>query len=67
MKNQTSGWRWREDEITLKKFYSLSQPDRDEYLALLKGLKPEDRSSGDEIILNMFNLIKPEVKNFFSF
>jgi len=59
------GWNWRENELTMKQFYNLPQQDRDEYILLIKGLKPEERSSMDEILLNRFNLNKEEY-NFFT-
>lgn len=59
------GWIWRDDEITMKEFYKLSQQDKQEYLLLIKGIKPEDRSSMDIILLNRFN-IKSEQNNFFT-
>ena len=57
---QYTGWKFRDDEITMKQFYKLSQQDKDEYLLLIKGLKEEERSSMDIILLNRFGLIKPE-------
>jgi len=52
MSNQ---FRWRDDEITMKEFYKLSQQDKEKYLLLILGLKEEERSSMDEILLNRFN------------
>ena len=57
---QYTGWKFRDDEITMKQFYNLSQQDKEEYLLLIKGLKEEERSSMDIILLNRFGLIKPE-------
>jgi hypothetical protein len=59
------GWNWRDNELTMKQFYNLPQQERDEYILLIKGLKPEERSSMDEILLNRFNLNKEEY-NFFT-
>lgn len=59
------GWIWRDDEITMKEFYKLSQQDKQEYLLLIKGLKQEERSTMDEMLLNRFNLNKKE-NNFFT-
>ena len=53
-----NNWKWREDEITMKEFYNLSQQDKDEYILLVEGLKQEERSSMDEIILNRFGRTK---------
>jgi hypothetical protein len=61
----SKGWSWRNDEITMKQFYNLSQQDRDEYILLILGLKPEERSNMDEILLNRFNTNK-ESNNFFT-
>ena len=60
MIKQHTGWKFREDEITMKQFYNLSQQDKEEYFLLIKGLKEEERSSMDIILLNRFGLIKPE-------
>jgi hypothetical protein len=57
---QYTGWKFRDDEITMKQFYNLSQQDKEEYLLLVKGLKEEERSSMDIILLNRFQLIKEE-------
>jgi hypothetical protein len=54
------GWRFRDDEITMKEFYNSSQQDKEKYLLLIKGLKAEERSSMDEILLNRFNINKEE-------
>jgi hypothetical protein len=66
MNKETTGtkWRWREDEITMKEFYKLSSTEKDEYILLILGLKQEERSSMDEIILNRFCKNKPEVIKF---
>lgn len=61
MNNQKyTGWKWRYDEITMKQFYNLPQQDKDEYILLILGLKPEERSSMDEMLLNRFGKNKPE-------
>jgi hypothetical protein len=57
-------WRWRSDEITMKEFYNLSSTDKDEYILLILGLKEEERSSMDEIILNRFIKDKPKTNKF---
>lgn len=63
-KQETTKWKWREDEISFKEFRQLPQQEKDEYVLLIEGLKPEDRSSGDEIILNLFGKNKPAVNKF---
>ena len=64
MIKQYTGWIFRDDEITMKQFYNLSQQDKEEYLLLIKGLKPEERSSMDIILLNRFGLDKQEPVKF---
>ena len=59
------GWRWRNDEITMKQFYNLSQQNRDEYIQHILDLKPDERSSMDELLLNRFNTNKESI-NFFT-
>lgn len=66
MIKQHTGWKWRDDQLTMKEFYNLSQQDKEEYLLLIKGLKEEERSSMDIILLNRFGLIKLESKKFLS-
>ena len=60
-----TGWKFRNNEITMKQFYNLSQQDRDEYIQHILELKPNERSSMDEILLNRFNTNK-EDNNFFT-
>ena len=59
-----NNWKWRDDEITLKEFYNLPQQDKDEYILLIEGLKPIERSSMDEILLNRFG--KTNKNNYFT-
>jgi hypothetical protein len=62
-------WSWREDEISLKQFYKLPQKEKDEYVLLLAGLKPEERSTGDNYIFSRYGqhyLNKNKPKGFFS-
>jgi len=49
-----TGWKWRDSELSLKEFQKLSKLDKEEYIDLIKGLKPEQRSSGDIIIFNLY-------------
>jgi hypothetical protein len=49
----------------MKQFYNLPQQEKDEYILLIEGLKQEERSSMDEILLNRFNINK-EAINFFT-
>jgi hypothetical protein len=61
---QTGQWYWRHDEISLKQFSLLTSTDKQEYLDLLKGLKPNELSSTDIIILNKFAPAKPKQTQF---
>jgi hypothetical protein len=63
MIQQHQFWKFRDDEISMKEFYKLSSTDREEYLLIVIGLKPEERSSMDIILLNKYK-IKPDIKNF---
>lgn len=65
MKKQETSWKWREDELSFKEFRKLPQQEKDEYVLLIEGLKPEQRSTGDEIILNLYSKKKPEQNKFF--
>lgn len=53
-----NNWKWRDEELTLKEFYNLPQQERDDYILLVRGLKPNERSSMDEILINRFGDIK---------
>jgi hypothetical protein len=57
-------WRWRDNELSFKEFRKLPQQEKDEYILLVEGLKPEERSSGDEIILNLYRKNKLELNKF---
>jgi hypothetical protein len=46
--------KWRKDELSLKQFRLLSKESREEYLLLLKGIKPEEISTNDQFILNEY-------------
>ena len=59
MNKERTGWRWRDDELTMQQFYNLPQQEKDEYILLIEGLKPEELSSMDEILLNRFGKNKP--------
>lgn len=64
MNSQYTGWKWRDDEISFKQFRKLPQQEKDEYVLLVEGLKPEERSTCDEIILNLYSKNKPEQNKF---
>jgi hypothetical protein len=46
------GPKWREDSISLKSFYKLSQQEKEEYLFLLQGLHPGERGDTDDYIIH---------------
>jgi hypothetical protein len=60
------GWTWRDKEITLKEFYKLSQTSRNEYISFIEKLPQQERSSGDNIILNQYGRNINKVKEFLS-
>ena len=61
----STGWKWRNDELSLKEFRLLSKSNREEYLVLLKGLKKEELSSNDQYILDEYiEEIKEQYKFF---
>lgn len=61
-----NNWKWRDQELSYKEFVKLVQQEKDEYVLIIEGLSPEERSSTDEIILNRFSKNKLVHKNFFS-
>jgi|LakMenEpi03Aug12_release.lakeMendotaPanAssembly.Ray.scaffolds.fasta_scaffold1005733_2 hypothetical protein len=63
-KNMNKGWRWRDDQLTMKEFYNLPQQEKDEYILLILGLKEEERSSMDIILLNRFGKNKLKTNKF---
>jgi hypothetical protein len=63
---KTGQWYWRDDEISLKSYYQLKLPERMQHIEFLKTLNPNERSSNDQIILDMVGH-KEAVENFFSF
>ena len=54
MDKENTGWKWRDDQLTMKEFYNLPQQEKDEYILIILGIKEEERSSMDEILLNRF-------------
>jgi hypothetical protein len=53
--NKDTGWKWRDDQnLTMKEFYNLPQQEKDNYILLVEGLKPVERSTMDNILLNRF-------------
>ena len=66
MEKVNKGWRWRDKELTMKEFYSLPQTSRNEYVSLIEKLSQQERSSGDNIILNQYGKNIKKVKEFLS-
>ena len=60
------GWSWRDKELSMKEFYSLPQTSRNEYINFIEKLSQQERSSGDNIILNQYNKNINKVKEFLS-
>jgi hypothetical protein len=58
------GWKWRDEQLTMKQFYNLPQQEQDQYILLILELKQEERSSMDEILLNRFNKNNKEQNKF---
>lgn len=61
---KTKQWKWRDGELSVKTFYSLSPTDKQEYIFLLEGLKPEEISTQDEYLLRFYGSKKKN--NFYS-
>jgi hypothetical protein len=63
---RTGQWTWREGELSLKSFYSLSTEKKEEHILFLFTLNENELSSNDRCILNNNNTkIKPKKLNFF--
>ena len=63
--NKDTGWKWREDQnLTMKEFYNLTQQEKDNYILLVESIKPEERSTMDNILLNRFGRTKLEQNKF---
>ena len=66
MEKEIKGWKWRNNEISLKQFYNLPSTKRNEYIAMLEKLPSTERSSGDNIILSQYSRIIEKTKQFLS-
>jgi len=66
MEKEIKGWKWRNNEISLKQFYNLPSTKRNEYIAMLEQLPSTERSSGDNIILSQYSRIIEKTKQFLS-
>ena len=63
MKNS---WIFRNNELSLKEFYRLNKIERKEYISTIENLSVEERSSCDNIILNLNGINTNKVKEFLS-
>jgi hypothetical protein len=63
MKN---GWVFRNNELSLKEFYRLNKIERKEYISFIENLSTDERSSCDNIILNLNGINTNKVKEFLS-
>ena len=58
MEKQKNNWVWRENELSMKEFYKLTQQERNDYILLIEKVPAADRSSMDELLLNRFGSTK---------
>lgn len=54
-KQETTGWKWRDDELSYVEYIKLTSTAKQDYLSMLEQLPTEQLSSTDEIILNQFS------------
>ena len=66
MEKENKGWKWRNNELSLKQFYNLPSTKRNEYIAMLENLHSTERSSCDNIILSQYSRIIEKTKQFLS-
>ena len=66
MIKEKKGWRWRNEELSLKEFYNLTSTTRNEYVSILEKLSSTERSSCDDIILNQYSKVITQNKQFLS-
>lgn len=62
---QRGQWYWRKDELSLKEYRQLPSTEKEEYLTLLQGLKPEELSTNDIYILNQYSVVVINNNKFF--
>lgn len=65
MSTEEKNWKWRDNELNMVDFNRLNAIAKMEYVQQLEMLPPEDRSSTDEIILNLHSKKKPDNPKFF--
>lgn len=61
---ESSNWKWRDGEMSVRDFYKLSSTAKQEYIQLLEQLDAGTRSTGDNILLNLYS--KKVSKHFIS-
>lgn len=59
-----NNWKWRDGELSVKEFYSLTSTAKQEYVKQLEKLDAGTLSTGDNILLNLYS--KRRTKQFLS-
>ena len=65
MEKTTYVWKWRNSELSSKEFYKLNKEEKLKYLEIVKNIPTNERSTMDEILVNLYNLDKNTTKNYF--
>lgn len=55
MNKETTIWKWRDDELSVKEFYNLTSTAKQEYITSLEQIEAATLSSGDNILLNLYS------------
>jgi len=66
MIKENTKWKWRTGEMSYKEFQRLASTTKMNYIKLVEQLKPDERSTSDEIILNQYSKNIDTIKNFYS-
>ena len=66
MIKENTKWKWRTGEMSYKEFQRLPSTSKMNYIKLVEELKPQERSTSDEIILNQYSKNINTIKNFYS-
>jgi hypothetical protein len=66
MIKENTKWKWRTGEMSYKEFQRLPNTTKMNYIKLVEQLKPQERSTSDEIILNQYSKNINTIKNFYS-